>query len=206
MANFFEGMDPHMALRLEQLSRLSYQAREFRNAVLAPYGVDDEAMLLAQIRERKVAEHPAYEHYLAARVLADTREAARAMIAGGLDVPESVPLHMELGALVEEEFSAELASPPEQKLDALVVRLANGVVLTVHYAAPDAYCLRWQRGDEEAGIDTAPAHPDLATSPNHLHDGQGRVLPDPLTDPRRAPAQNLRAVLRALLDGTLAGV
>lgn len=203
MANFFERIEPQTAIRLEQLSRLSFQARESRNAVLAIYGVESEDALLDRIREGLTGEHPAYEHYLAARILADTREVARAMIANGSTEPPSLPLHMELATAIAEDFPDGLAVAPEQTLDALVLRLANGIVLTVHYAAPDAYSLRWQHGDREAGIDTATVHPDLATAPNHFHDATGQVLADPLTDPRRAPTENLRALVHALLDGTL---
>lgn len=206
MANFFEGMPPDTAIRLEQLSRLAFQAREYRNAILAPYGVADEAALLEHVREGKADEHPAWEHYLAARILTDTREAARAMIASRAEEPPSVPIHLQLAALVEEEFSASLAAAPEQTLDALVVRLAGDLVLTVHYASADAYSLRWRRGEREAGIDTAPVHSGLATRPNHFHAAGGEILADPLTNPSRAPAENLRTLIRALLDASLPGL
>ena len=78
--------------------------------------------------------------------------------------------------------------------------LDNGVVLTVRYAAADAYSLRWQgNAGVELGIDTAPTHPDLATRPNHLHLADGRVVADPLTRPDACPAANLAAVVEALL-------
>ncbi|MHB1216066.1 MAG: hypothetical protein ACYCY9_13885 [Thiobacillus sp.] len=80
MANFFENLDPDAAAEIEQLSRLAYELRENRFAVLKPYGAEDEAALLQQIQTGAVDEHPAYEHYLAARVLADTRETVRAML------------------------------------------------------------------------------------------------------------------------------
>jgi hypothetical protein len=113
-------------------------------------------------------------------------------------------LHLELAELIEQEFCDQLAQALERKQDALIVRLANGITLTVRYAAADAYSLRWARDGIEAGIDTAPLHRRLATFPNHLHDAEGRIAADPLTDPAREAADNLRRVITALLaDPTL---
>lgn len=81
MASFFENLDPDVATELELLSRLTYELRENRNAILEPYGAEDEAALLRHIQSGAVAEHPAYEHYLAARILADTRETTRTVLA-----------------------------------------------------------------------------------------------------------------------------
>ena len=80
MAHFFENLDPETAAELDQLSRLIYELREHLSTVLAAYGVDDPAALLRQIEGGAVDEHPAYEHYLSARILADTRDAARTLL------------------------------------------------------------------------------------------------------------------------------
>lgn len=81
MANFFENLEPEAAEELDQLSRLIYELRENRNAVLLAHGAADEPALLQQIRSGTVPEHPAYEHYLAVRILADTLESVRAAVA-----------------------------------------------------------------------------------------------------------------------------
>jgi len=114
-------------------------------------------------------------------------------------------LHIELATDVEKMFEAHLSAPVEQKQDALVVTLDNGVTLTVRYAAPDAYSLRWERDGAEAGIDTAPLHRELATFPNHLHDTRGRVRADPVTRPDRRPADNVAELIRALLANPALG-
>jgi hypothetical protein len=109
-------------------------------------------------------------------------------------------LHLELGAHIESTLSEALAAAPEQKQDALIVHLRNGVMLHIRYAAPDAYSLRWIRDGREAGIDTAPLHPDLATFPNHLHDTSGHPHPDPFTRTDATPEENVQTLIRALLD------
>lgn len=115
-------------------------------------------------------------------------------------------LHLELGAAIEASFATDLASPVEQKQDALVIRLNNGVTLQVRYAAADAYSLRWLYGDAESGIDTAPLHHGLKTFPNHFHDSNGHITADPITRPDALPEENVRALIRALLDNPMLGV
>lgn len=80
MVNFFKDLEHDRALEIERLSRLTFELRENRNAVLAPYGLVHEAALLDRITSGAVPEHPAYEHYLAARILDETRESARMLL------------------------------------------------------------------------------------------------------------------------------
>ncbi len=81
MTSFFESLEPEVAEEIENLSRLAYEVRENRAVVLRSYAVPDEAALLENIRSGALAEHPAYEHYLAARILEDMRETARELMA-----------------------------------------------------------------------------------------------------------------------------
>lgn len=110
-------------------------------------------------------------------------------------------IHLELAAMIDEEFATLLDGPLEQRQDALVLGLHNGVRLTIHYAGQDAYSLRWRFEGGEAGIDTAPLHQGLDTFPHHYHAPDGRVLADPVTNPGRAPQDNLRRLLRVLAVG-----
>lgn len=116
-------------------------------------------------------------------------------------------LHPELAEHIEQAFPGRLAAPPQVAQDALTLILDNGVMLTVHYAAEDAYSLRWRTGlapdAAEMGIDTAPTHPELATAPNHLHLDDGRVVPDPVTRVGANAAANLAALVEALLHDPL---
>jgi hypothetical protein len=116
-------------------------------------------------------------------------------------------LHFELAAAIDAAFAEQLDAPVEQKQDALIIRLTNGVALTVRYAAADAYSLRWTYGesDVESAIDTAPLHRGLATFPNHFHDAAGRVVADPITRPDAAPGDNLQRLIHALLADPMLG-
>lgn len=81
MASFYEDIEPDLAVEIELLAQLIYELRENRNAILQPYGVENESLLLQRIQSGAVDEHPAYDHYLSARILADTREAVRETVA-----------------------------------------------------------------------------------------------------------------------------
>lgn len=81
MTDLYELLDPGLADEIQRLTSLSYETRENRKAILGAYDAADETDLLDRIRNGTVDEHPGYEHYLAARILDDTREAARALIA-----------------------------------------------------------------------------------------------------------------------------
>lgn len=76
MTNFFEHIPFEEADRMERLSRLMFELRENRAKLLRQYNVGDEAGLLKQIVSGVVPEHPAYDHYLGALAIAQTREAA----------------------------------------------------------------------------------------------------------------------------------
>jgi len=82
MANIFEKLEPEDAQRVDRLAKLAYELRENRAILLRQHGADDEAQLLERIRSGATSEHPAYEHYLSARILAEAREALRAELGG----------------------------------------------------------------------------------------------------------------------------
>jgi hypothetical protein len=112
-------------------------------------------------------------------------------------------LHTTLKDALDREFAAAMLEPAELCRDALLVRLRNEV--TIELRMPDAreYSIGWRWGDAELRIDTAPLHCELATFPNHLHDSDGQVRADPLTDPSHEPLVNVRAVIAALLEDPL---
>jgi len=81
MNNPFEHIPFDSARQLEQLSRLAFELREDGKAILQRYGVPTPEALLERIRAGAVPEHPGYEHYLSACILATTREAVREQLA-----------------------------------------------------------------------------------------------------------------------------
>lgn len=115
-------------------------------------------------------------------------------------------LHLDLGSSIAATYADESACDIEYRQDAMIVRLKNGITLTVRYAAPDAYSLRWTHGDAEAGIDTAPVHPGLSTFPNHFHHASGRIVADPITRPGAPPQINVELLIRALIEDPMLGM
>lgn len=112
-------------------------------------------------------------------------------------------LHLDLAARIDDTFGAHLETPVEVKLDALIARLDNGVILEARIAAADAYAIAWIWGEAELRIDTAPLHRELGSFPNHLHAADGSLQRDPLTRCGAEPWDNLRAVIGAILADPL---
>lgn len=80
MHAFYDNISAEIANDLQQLSKLHYELRENLNSLLTRYGVNAPAELLARIESGALNEHPAYEDYLSARILDDTRNQARELM------------------------------------------------------------------------------------------------------------------------------
>lgn len=81
MSNIFEHLPFESARQLEQLSRLAFELRENVKTILQPYDVDTPQALLEGIQAGAVPEHPGYEHYLSACILAAARDTVREQLA-----------------------------------------------------------------------------------------------------------------------------
>lgn len=81
MEPFYSNIPPQDALEIEQLARLMYEVRAARDDVLARLGAADPEQALACINKGELPEHPAYEHYLSARILTDLAIQVRADLA-----------------------------------------------------------------------------------------------------------------------------
>ncbi|MBV2236045.1 MAG: hypothetical protein KUL75_10950 [Sterolibacterium sp.] len=112
-------------------------------------------------------------------------------------------LHLELKEQLETAYGTQLPAGVTLHQDALLMNFDNGLALEVRYANADEYAINWLWGDARLRIDTAPLHEGLATYPNHFHDVDEQIRPDPLTRPGAAPWDNLRRLIDALLEDPL---
>ncbi len=81
MESFYQNLPPEAATEIEQIARLMYDVRSARDEVLARLGAADDAQALQCIVSGELPEHPGYEHYLSARILADLHGQVRADLA-----------------------------------------------------------------------------------------------------------------------------
>lgn len=217
MESFFNNVPYDDALEIEQASRLIFELRENRAALLQGLGVDNEDELLPRIADGRLAEHPAYEQYLSARILRGTRALLRRQLAQHLsanfaavpladgdddEAAAPVLLPVELKAHLEERYGEHLAGEIGLAQDALLLHLANGVALELRVLSADAYSFAWLCGEATLRIDTAPG----SQGASHFHAADGSCRTDPLTVPGRDPRQNVGALIDALLRDPLFGV
>ena len=186
----------------------NYRLRESRKAVLQRYQVGSEAELLLHIQQARVAEHPAYELYLSALILEQSRLQIRAEMVQQFDSADhsdlpSISLHLALKDQLQTQYAPHLAEPVEMAQDALLLTFDTGLKVEVRYFSAQEYSIAWQSGDAELRIDTAPTHPDCATFPNHLHRADGTLALDGLTVPGADCWANLSRLLDRLLSDPL---
>lgn len=77
MKSYFEGFEQEDAELIESLSRVAYELRENRKALLEQHEALDEKVLLTKLSSGEIPEHPAYEHYLSAAIMAEMNVAVR---------------------------------------------------------------------------------------------------------------------------------
>lgn len=177
------GMDPAAAQAL--YARTLYRLRESRKALLRQYGISDEAALLEKIRAGELAEHPAYEHYLSARIMEQGRQQLRAEAMAQLggntesEVP-AVSVHLLLKEQLETMYASRFAEPVRLAQDALLLSFDTGLMLEVRYFSSDEFSVHWTWGGAELRLDTAPVHTVLPSFPRHVHREDGTVTEDPV--------------------------
>jgi hypothetical protein len=189
---------------LENLyARTTYLLRESRKEILKRYAVDDETALLEKIRAAEIAAHPAYEHYLSALILEQTRAQVQAeMVALGRDSVYDVPaisVHLMLKEGLERDYADRISEPPRLAQDALTLAFDTGLLMELRYVSADAYSIEWSNGEHDLRIDTAP----VGTEARHLHGPSGSHLPDGLMRAGADCWKNFSELLDVLLRDPL---
>jgi hypothetical protein len=85
MESFYQNVPPEAAAEIEQITRLMYEIRCARDEVLSRLGATDTARALERIVTGELPEHPGYEDYLSARILADLHGQVRADLAARIE-------------------------------------------------------------------------------------------------------------------------
>lgn len=85
MDPIYGSLPPDDALEIEKLARLLYEVRSARDEVLARLGAANDVQALASIIGGNIPEHPGYEDYVSARILAGLTSQIRAELATRLE-------------------------------------------------------------------------------------------------------------------------
>ena len=189
-------------------AKTTYLLRESRKEILKSYQVECEAALLEKIRSGELPEHPAYEHYLSALILEQTRMQIRAEMVvrlsiGNSDEVPAISLHLILKDHIESAYADRLAEPVRLAQDALLLSFDTGLMMEVRYFSAEEYSINWSWGEAELRIDTAPIHPENTRYSHHLHNADALVLADNITQPGRDSWLNFSGLLNTLLQDPL---
>jgi hypothetical protein len=181
-----------------------YALRESRKAMLRQYGLASEAALLELISAGSIAEHPAYEHYLGALIIEQTRNHIRAQateqLGGGVAIAGvEASVHLVLQEHIEQHYADRLSGPVQLAQDALLASFDTGLMVELRYFSVDEYSISWAWGDAQLRIDTAPTHADCASFPHHLHDADGELRADVVTVPGTPYCSNITHLIDLLL-------
>lgn len=189
-------------------AQTSYRLRESSKEILKSYQVGCEAELLEKIRQRELPQHPAYEHYLSALILEQSRLQIRAELLARLhmesgdDIP-AISLHLILKEHIESEYPDRLAEPVRLAQDALLLSFDTGLMMEVRYFSTEEYSINWRWGEAELRIDTAPMHAENRPLSHHLHNAESLIMADGITQPGRDSWLNFSGLLNALLQDPL---
>lgn len=95
------------------------------------------------------------------------------------------------------EFTDILREDPEVFRDRIRLIFNDESFMDIRYPINHDYSFHWQRRGEVYRINTAPHHPELETSPRHMHTGKEEVVKrDSVTSLDNPPEENLRRVLK----------
>ncbi|MGV8894196.1 MAG: hypothetical protein ACOH2K_14890 [Burkholderiaceae bacterium] len=186
-------------------AKTAYMLRESRKEVLRQYAVDSEAVLLEKIKNGELSEHPAYEHYLSALILDQTRMQVRAEMmeqfgdALTVQAEPAMCMHLIFKENLEEHYAERMVESVRMAQDALTLSFDTGLMMEVRYFSNEEYSVNWSWGDAELRMDTAPVHASCTDSPLHVHDENGIVRAGPMADYGLDDWRNFSSMLDVLL-------
>lgn len=196
-------IDPMNAEALQALyAKTAYMLREARKEVLRRYAVDSEAALLEKIKNGEVSEHPAYDHYLSALILDQTRMQVRSEMMEQFNAAPAVPdvcMHLIFKEMLEEHYAERMVEPVRLAQDAMTLSFDTGLMMELRYFSSEEYSINWSRGEAELRLDTAPTHATCTTFPLHVHDENGMVRAGPMADCSPDGWRNFSGLLDTLL-------
>lgn len=179
-----------------------YLLRESRKEILRRYAVDNEAVLLEQIKSGEISEHPAYDYYLSALILEQTRAQMRGEMMeqfNGADAMPDVCMHLIFKEKLEQHYANRMTEPVRLAQDAMMLSFDTGLMMEVRHASNDAFSLIWNWDEAELRMDTAPVHMHGATYPSHVHDKDGVVRASPIACAGTDAWHNFSGMLDILL-------
>lgn len=198
-----ELIDPMNAEALQALyAKTAYMLRESRKEVLRRYAVDSEAALLEKIKNGEVSEHPAYDHYLSALILDQTRMQVRAEMMEQFGDAATVPdvcMHLIFKEKLEEHYAERMVEPVRLAQDAMTLSFDTGLMMEVRYFSSEEYSINWSWGEAELHLDTAPMHVNCITFPVHVHEENDVVRAGPIADSSPDGWRNFSRLLDNLL-------
>jgi hypothetical protein len=117
------------------------------------------------------------------------------------DLLEKAKTREEFGVMlagdINSRFSDVLQSPAEVKSDGLLLQFNDGSLLELHYPNKKEYSFNFLKdGKKLFVIDTAPIHNELETFPNHIHNFDGNLTKDEITNINNEPVKNIENFLK----------
>lgn len=196
-------IDPMNAEALQTLyAKTAYMLRESRKEVLRRYVVDSEAALLEKIKNGEVSEHPAYDHYLSALILDQTRMQLRSEMMeqfGDAPAGPDVCMHLIFKDMLEEHYAERMVEPVRLAQDAMMLSFDTGLMMELRYFSSEEYSINWSWGEAELRMDTAPMHAAYTIFPVHVHDDNGMLRAGPMADHSLDGWRNFSSLLDVLL-------
>ena len=115
------------------------------------------------------------------------------------DLLEKTKIGEEFGVTLADDinskFSNVLKSPAKVKSDGLLLQFNDGSRLELHYPNKKEYSFNFLMDDKLFIIDTAPVHNELETFPNHIHNFDGKLMKDEITNAGNEPLKNIENFL-----------